>query len=61
MSHYYITDAFSTWNVADPAFPDELPAYGERIYLAIVDGPVGQKSTKKLSTVYEGQYMVWTG
>lgn len=57
MAHYYITDCFSTWNVADPSFPEELPAYGERIYLAIVDGPVGQNSTKSLSTVYEGQYM----
>ena len=57
MAYYYITDAFSTWNVADPAFPEELPSYGERIYLAIVDGPVGQNSTKSLSTVYEGQYM----
>ena len=57
MAYYYTTDAFSTWNVADPAFPDELPEYGERIYLAIVDGPVGQKSSKAMSPVYEGQYM----
>lgn len=57
MAYYYRTDAFSTWNVADPNFPDELPAYGERIYLAVVDGPVGQNSTKALSPVYEGPFM----
>lgn len=57
MTYYYTTDAFSTWNVADPAFPDELPEYGERIYLAVVDGPLNQKSTKGLSQVFEGQFM----
>lgn len=57
MAYYYITDTFSTWNVADPSFPDELPEYGERIYLAVVDGPLNQRSTKGLSQVFEGQFM----
>lgn len=56
MAHYYITDAFSTWNVADPAFPEELPCVGEYIYVAVVDGPIGQKSAKPLSQVMTQQY-----
>ena len=57
MAYYYHTDAFSTWNVADPDFPEELPDYGERVYMAVVDGPIGQKSTKALSHVFEGAYL----
>lgn len=52
MGHYYITDAFSSWDVLNPLFPDELPEVGKRIYVAIVDGPPNTDATKVLADVY---------
>lgn len=30
---YYKIDAFSTWNIMNPKFPDELPEIGERVWV----------------------------
>lgn len=57
MAHYYITDAFSTWSVLDPARPDELPAVRERIWCAIVDGPTNKEATKAYTEVYTLEYL----
>ncbi len=56
MAHYYLTDAFSTWNVFDPNFPDELPKVGERVYVAIVDGPLNKDAEKAFTEVYTITY-----
>ena len=52
MAYYYRTDTFSTWNVMDPRFPDELPEVGERVWVAIVYGPLNKDTSKAYSDVY---------
>ena len=56
MARYYLTDAWSTWNIMDPEFPDELPEVGQRVYVAIVDGPLNKDSNKAFSEVYTIEY-----
>ena len=56
MAYYYRTDAFSTWNVMNPNFPDELPEVGERVWVAIVDGPLNKDTSKAYSDVYVLEY-----
>lgn len=56
MGHYYITDAFSSWDILNPNFPDELPEPNTKIYVAIVDGPVGKDSTKVFAEPYIIEY-----
>lgn len=52
MARYYLTDSMSTWNIMDPAFPDELPEIGERVYVAIVDGPLNTDATNVYADTY---------
>lgn len=56
MAYYYHTDAFSTWNIMDPNFPDELPEVGERVWVAIVDGSLNKDTSKAYSDVYTLEY-----